>query len=137
MAASKELYTILGVDETASDAEIRSAYEHLIANNPQGTPRYDEIVMAYTVLSDMDKRAMYDVTGKIGKGIKRTRRPSQGSRREKIRFTLNTVFLVGAVITFICFIMNWSGVWSNTPFYWTCGISMGIKVAEYILRLIP
>ena len=37
MASNKELYTVLGVDESASDAEIKSAYERLIAQNPEGT----------------------------------------------------------------------------------------------------
>ena len=43
MASNKELYTILGVDETASDAEIRSAYEHLISENPEGTARHADV----------------------------------------------------------------------------------------------
>ena len=137
MASTKELYTILGVDETASDAEIRSAYEHLIAENPEGTARYQSIVQAYTVLSDMDKRAVYDVTGKIKSGQRIRKHSEQGGRVEKIRYILNTLFLIGAVITTICFILQWSGTWSTAPFYWTCGFSLIIKVSEYILRLVP
>ena len=64
MASNKELYKVLGVDESASDAEIKSAYERLIAQNPEGTPLHSSIVEAYTVLSDMDRRAAYDITGK-------------------------------------------------------------------------
>lgn len=137
MAASKELYTILGVDETASDSEIRSAYQHLASSNPEGTPDRARIDQAYAVLSDMDRRAMYDVTGKTGHGIKRTTRAGKQERREKARYRLNTIFLAGAAIAIICFLMQWGGVWSTTPFYWTCGISLAIKIAEYILRIIP
>lgn len=137
MASNKELYTILGVDETASDAEIRSAYEHLISENPEGTARHADIVKAYTVLSDIEKRAVYDVTGKV-KSERRIRTHSNdGNRVEKARYILNTLFLIGAAITTICFILQWSGFWSTTPFYWSCGTSLVIKVAEYILRLVP
>lgn len=137
MAASKELYTILGVDETASESEIRSAYTLLAGSNPEGTPERARIDQAYAVLSDMDRRAQYDITGKTGCGIRRNTRAGQHERRERVRYRLNTIFLAGAAIAIICFLMQWGGVWSTTPFYWTCGISLGIKIVEYIIRLIP
>ena len=137
MASTKELYSILGVDETASDAEIRSAYEHLIAENPEGTPGYASIVNAYSVLSDMDKRAMYDVTGKVKGRIRRSNTSGHSNKIQKARSILNTLFLAGAAVTTVCFILQWSGVMGTTPFYWTCGLSLLIKIAEYILRLIP
>ena len=137
MASTKELYSILGVDETASDAEIRSAYEHLIAENPEGTPGYASIVNAYSVLSDMDKRAMYDVTGKVKGRIRRSSTSGHSNKIQKARSILNTLFLAGAAVTTVCFILQWSGVMGTTPFYWTCGLSLLIKIAEYILRLIP
>ena len=137
MASTKELYSILGVDETASDAEIRSAYEHLIADTPEGTPEYDSITHAYSVLSDMDKRAMYDVTGKVKGGIRHSSTSGRGNKKQKARSILNTLFLAGAAVTTICFILQWSGAMGTTPFYWTCGISLLLKIAEYILRLIP
>ena len=137
MASTKELYSILGVDETASDAEIRSAYEHLIAENPEGTPGYASIVNADSVLSDMDKRAMYDVTGKVKGRIRRSSTSGHSNKIQKARSILNTLFLAGAAVTTVCFILQWSGVMGTTPFYWTCGLSLLIKIAEYILRLIP
>lgn len=137
MASTKELYSILGVDETASDAEIRSAYEHLIAENPEGTPGYASIVNAYSVLSDMDKRAMYDVTGKVKGRIRRSSTSGHSNKIQKARSILNTLFLAGAAVTTVCFILQWSGIMGTTPFYWTCGLSLLIKIAEYILRLIP
>lgn len=137
MASTKELYSILGVDKTASDAEIRSAYQHLIAENPEGTPEYDSITHAYSVLSDMDKRAMYDVTGKVKGGIRRSSTSGRSNKIQKARSILNTLFLAGAAVTTICFILQWNGAMGTTPFYWTCGISLLLKIAEYILRLIP
>lgn len=137
MSSNKELYTVLGVDPSASDAEIKSAYEHLIADNPEGTPMYAHITEAYKVLSDMDSRAAYDVTGKVRSGIKRKRSTSDSGKIEKARYALNTLFLAGAAITTVLFILQWSGALGTVPFYIACGISMLLKIAEYILRLIP
>jgi curved DNA-binding protein CbpA len=136
MAVHTELYNVLGVDPAASDAEIKSAYERLIADNPEGTPQHSRIVEAYTVLSDMDARARYDVTGKTGKSSVR-RHTIDSGRREKVRYSLNTLFLAGAAVTTILFILQFSGTIGTLPFYIACGISLLIKIAEYILRLIP
>jgi len=137
MARTKELYSILGVDEMATDKEIESAYNNLIASCPETDPMHSRIVEAYSILSDIDKRAQYDVTGKI---IRHNRKHNaSGNDNDKIykaRYILNTLFMVGAVVTTICFLLQWGGM-STTPFYWACGISLLIKVTEYILRLIP
>ena len=137
MASNKELYKVLGVDESASDAEIKSAYERLIAQNPEGTPLYSSIVEAYTVLSDMDRRAAYDITGKIRRGGVRKHRDGNSGGTEKVRYALNTLFLAGAAVTTVLFILQFSGAIGVLPFYIACGISLLIKIAEYILRLIP
>jgi len=137
MSSSKELYNILGVEPSASDAEIKAAYEHLIASNPEGTPGYAGIVQAYTILSDMDSRAAYDVTGKIRKNGVRKHREGNSGGTQKVRYNLNTLFLAGAAITTVLFILQFSGAIGSLPFYIACGISLLIKIAEYILRLIP
>lgn len=137
MSSNQELYNILGVDPSASDVQIRSAYERLVADNPEGTPMHERIVQAYTVLSDIESRALYDVKGKVGKSVKRVRRTDQTDRRQKARYTLNTLFLAGAAVTTVLFILQWSGAIGSGPFYWACSISMLIKISEFILRLIP
>ena len=137
MYSGKELYSILGVDQSASYAEIKSAYEHLIATEAQGTPRYKSIVEAYTILSDMDSRAAYDITGKVKRGGIRKHRAGDLQGTEKARYTLNTLFLAGAAVTTVLFILQFSGAIGTLPFYIACGISLLIKIAEYILRLIP
>ncbi len=134
MSSNKELYTILGVDRTASDEEIRSAYEKLISETPENTPDHDRIVQAYTVLSDIEKRARYDITGKVR--LKRSRNRSGSKGLERTRYALNTLFLAGAAVTTVLFILQMSGALSTTPFYIACGISLLVKISEYILRLI-
>jgi DnaJ-class molecular chaperone len=134
MSSNKELYTILGVDRTASDEEIRSAYEKLISETPENTPDHDSIVQAYTVLSDIEKRARYDITGKVR--LKRSRNRSGSKGLERTRYALNTLFLAGAAVTTVLFILQMSGALSTTPFYVACGISLLVKISEYILRLI-
>lgn len=134
MSSNKELYTILGVDRTASDEEIRSAYEKLISETPGNTPDHDRIVQAYTVLSDIEKRARYDITGKVR--LKRSRNRSGSKGLERTRYALNTLFLAGAAVTTVLFILQMSGALSTTPFYVACGISLLVKISEYILRLI-
>ena len=137
MAAHTELYNVLGVDPAASEADIKSAYERLIADNPEGTPLHSRIVEAYTVLSDMDSRAAYDVTGKVRRAGVRKHRNDNSSGTEKARYALNTLFLAGAAVTTILFILQLSGAIGTLPFYIACGISLLIKIAEYILRLVP
>ena len=127
----------MGVDPLASDAEIKAAYDRLIQTVPEGTPEHSRIVEAYTILSDMDSRAAYDITGKIKKGGIRKHRTDDLHGTEKARYTLNTLFLAGAAVTTILFILQFSGAIGTLPFYIACGISLLIKIAEYILRLIP
>ncbi len=137
MSQNKELYDILGVDPSASDSEIRQAYERLIAQAPEESDRNEQITRAYTILSDMDSRAAYDITGKVRKAPSRVRKSNQLNGTEKARYVLNTLYLVGAAVTTVLFILNWSHAIPSTPFYWACGASLVIKIAEYILRLVP
>ncbi len=137
MSQNKELYDILGVDPSASDSEIRQAYERLIAQAPEGSDRNEQITRAYTILSDMDSRAAYDITGKVRKAPSRVRKSNRLNGTEKARYVLNTLFLVGAAVTTVLFILNWSHAIPSAPFYWACGASLVIKIAEYILRLVP
>lgn len=135
MADNKKLYQRLGVDPSASQQEIESAYNHLIGKYSQSDPEYSQLVQAYTVLSDIEKRALYDVTGKV-KGRRIRMNAINRDKKEKIRYTLNTLFLAGAAVTTVLFILQWSGM-STTPFYCACIVSILIKLSEYLIRLLP
>lgn len=135
--AKKELYARLGIPETASDKEIQDAYQRLIANCDSSSERYSDITEAYNILSDLEKRAYYDIRGKKP-SVKRRKGSGTGhsAKIEKIRFILNSIFMIGAIVTAILFILYLSDKNPN-PFYWACSISLTIKVIEYILRLVP
>jgi DnaJ-class molecular chaperone len=69
-----DLYSVLGVSKTATDAEIQKAYRTLARRfhpdrNPgdkQAEARFKEVQTAYDVLSDKEKRAQYDRYGSVG-----------------------------------------------------------------------
>jgi curved DNA-binding protein len=73
---AKDYYKTLGVKKDASDKEIKSAYRRLAKknhpdtnpNDPSAEARFKEINEAYEVLSDDEKRQMYDRFGTVTPG---------------------------------------------------------------------
>lgn len=73
MSAKRDYYSVLGVDRQATDEEVKKAFRRLarqyhpdVNKNPDAEARFKEINEAYEVLSDTDKRAMYDRFGHTG-----------------------------------------------------------------------
>lgn len=74
MAAYKDYYQLLGIARDASEKDVRRAFRALAAkhhpdrnpNDPGAEERFKEINEAYTVLSDPEKRAVYDRYGSGG-----------------------------------------------------------------------
>jgi len=94
--AKRDYYEILGVNRNASETEIKKAYRKLaIQCHPDKNPgdkdaeeRFKELSEAYAVLSDAQKRALYDQYGHAGRRagrrflLRRLRRdPFRGSVR--------------------------------------------------------
>ena len=76
MANKRDYYEVLGVSKSASEAEIKSAFRKkakefhpdLNKDNPEAADKFKEAQEAYSVLSDENKRKMYDQYGHAGVG---------------------------------------------------------------------
>ncbi len=73
MSAKRDYYEILGVSRQATEEEIKKAFRRLarqyhpdVNKSPDAEARFKEINEAYEVLSDREKRALYDRFGHTG-----------------------------------------------------------------------
>ena len=76
MATKRDYYEVLGVSKNATDSEIKSAFRKkakefhpdLNKDNPDAEEKFKEAQEAYSVLSDENKKRMYDQYGHAGVG---------------------------------------------------------------------
>jgi molecular chaperone DnaJ len=68
-----DYYEILGVERTASEADVKKAYRRLaqkwhpdVNQEPEAAVKFKEINEAYQVLSDPERRQRYDLFGTVG-----------------------------------------------------------------------
>ncbi|KAG4218413.1 hypothetical protein PC116_g33107, partial [Phytophthora cactorum] len=74
MVKETKLYDALGVSPTATEAELKKAYKtgalkwhpDKNAHNPAAEEKFKEISHAYEILSDPQKRQIYDQYGEAG-----------------------------------------------------------------------
>jgi len=74
MVKDTAFYNLLGVDPSASDVQLKTAYKKGAlkyhpdknAHNPEAAEKFKELAEAYEVLSDPQKRQLYDQYGKEG-----------------------------------------------------------------------
>ncbi len=74
MAEKRDYYETLGVKKTSTEKEIKSAYRKLAkkyhpdtnAGNKQAEQKFKEVTEAYNVLSDPEKKKLYDQYGFAG-----------------------------------------------------------------------
>ena len=88
MPASRDYYAVLGVDRNANDDQLKKAYRKMAVkwhpdknqdNTEKAEAMFKEVGEAYDVLSDSNKRALYDKYGEAGlKGGPPPPDPTQG-----------------------------------------------------------
>ncbi len=98
MPQTEDLYDVLGVDEDASQEEIKKTYRTLARkhhpdrnpDDPNAEEKFKEIQKAYSVLSDEEKREQYDAQrrcgggGGVGGGARTQRQnPFDGGRQQQ------------------------------------------------------
>ena len=71
MATKRDYYEVLGIAKNADEKAIKKAYRKLAkkyhpdtnAGNPEAEKKFKEVMEAYSVLSDPEKKKMYDQFG--------------------------------------------------------------------------
>ncbi len=73
MTTDRDYYEVLGVPATATEAEIKKAFRRLarelhpdVSDDPSAEERFKEVVEAYEVLSNSERRQLYDRFGRAG-----------------------------------------------------------------------
>ena len=74
MSAKRDYYEVLGLDKKANDASIKKAYRKLAKkyhpdsnpNDKEAEKKFKEVTDAYNVLSDKEKKKLYDQFGHAG-----------------------------------------------------------------------
>jgi len=76
MSEKRDYYEVLGIGKSASADEVKASYKRLakqfhpdVSSDPKAKEKFQEILEAYNVLSDEQKRANYDQFGHAAEGF--------------------------------------------------------------------
>ncbi|XP_029349053.1 dnaJ (Hsp40) homolog, subfamily C, member 5 gamma b isoform X2 [Echeneis naucrates] len=100
--AGDSLYNVLGLEKGASPEEIKKAYRKLALrhhpdknpDNPEAAEKFKEINNANTILSDENKRKIYDEYGSMGLYVAE----QFGEEYVKYHFLMNKCWFKGLVV---------------------------------------
>lgn len=111
----KDLYSVLDVDPETNKEEIRRAYLNLarqyhpdLNKETEARERFEEINMAYTILSDDESRIIYNLYHKGAQNFSTYQELSPWWKRYELALSLSILALVTFVwIVLLVWLLNW------------------------------
>ena len=109
----KDYYKILGVDRSASEADIKKAFRKLahkyhpdVSKEKDAEAKFKDVNEAYQTLSDPEKKAAYDQLGQRREGSSLNRRPD-GAVSAALRTVLKALTLAEADLILLICSLTW------------------------------
>ena len=113
----KDYYKILGVDRSASEADIKKAFRKLahkyhpdVSKEKDAEAKFKDVNEAYQTLSDPEKKAAYDQLGQRREGSALNRHPDGAVSEAVLPTALKALILAADSILLIC-----SLIWEAEP----------------------
>jgi len=109
-SAKRNLYDTLGIAKDATDDDIKRAYRKLalqyhpdknLDGDPVKTEMFKEVNFAHSILSNTQKRKVYDAYGDMG--LKMMEQVGEDTMMFALKPWVKWVFIIGGIITGCCF----------------------------------